>query len=102
MIKQKDIVKMFGDEIDSSNFTWDRYCGVVGIPIISIFDNPAALYNPQYKAIGWCRADKLPVRPRSQGIAIMFIEKTDEELFWTHVSDEFLETLLIRHSCINH
>lgn len=44
-------------------------------------------------AIGFCEANRLTMRPRTSGYAIMF-ERNDFEDVWCHLEEDFLDTFV--------
>lgn len=92
---ERHICEMFGQRLDSTSFTWEKYCGVVGVSVIAIFDYERAgnILNERFSCEGWCFANSLKVRPKSEGIAIMMYDQEEQEQVWCHISSDFFDTL---------
>jgi hypothetical protein len=91
--KQSGMAKeLFGEELNADSFTWQKYCGQVGISVAQIFGFEAKL-SEDFVPQGWTDATKLSVRPKTDGIAIMIWSKEFEEELWCHVSSDLLETM---------
>ncbi len=85
---------LFGDEISPSLFTWDKYCGRVGYSLSIIFDtiNYCGI-SDDFICEGWCVANKIEVRPKSDGVVIMLWHKENEEYTWCHASSDLIGTM---------
>ena len=66
----------FSYELYEPNY-WDR------LNLRNNFDITDIIRIAKDKAVGWCDANRLLVRPRSHMIAVMF-EDEDGEKFWFH------------------
>lgn len=82
------------EELDSSAFTYDNYETNYWSRLNLTWD---VLDEPFLKAlkthaIGYCRANYLPFRPRF-GYAIM-CEDEDFEKFWFHISEDLFNRLI--------
>ncbi len=73
---------LFGEEMNPDSFTYDKYCGFVGISAYQIFGLDNKL-SKEFVPLGWCDASKLKIRPRT-GIAIMLWSKEFKEELWCH------------------
>lgn len=98
--KKKDEDKasdLFGEKMNPDSFSWQKYCGQVGISVTQIFGFEAKL-SSDFIPLGWTDASRLSIRPRTDGIAIMLWSKEFEEELWCHVSSDFLGTLHLSKS----
>ncbi len=77
--------------MNSAKFTWEKYIGRVGFALTEVWNLKTNRALPGFTELGRCAASSLPVRPRSQGEAVMLLcEETGEE-FWLHAfSDELI------------
>ena len=78
----EQIEKVFGEKLDSTNFTWQYYCGTRGVSVLTILDMETALdiFNPRFTCEGWCYGDSLLGGfSKPNGIAVMLWDKEDEE-----------------------
>ena len=89
--------ELFGEEMNPDSFTWQKYCGQIGISVAQIFGFEAKL-SGDFTSLGWTDASRLSIRPKSDGIAIMLWSKEFEEELWCHVSSDFLGTLHLSKS----
>lgn len=75
-------------KINPEKFLFEIYIGRVGYSVnqvIDSFEQP----KPGFKILGYCEARRLPVRPRTEGFAIM-VEDTqlpEDNVFWLHVEN---------------
>ena len=99
IVLRSDIISMFDNEIDSTLFEWNLWCGNRGEGMLKVFSDPEKLISKGYAPLGWCYADKLQSRWKPDGIAVMFANLSGEE-FWLHVSSDYLETLLLKKQLI--
>lgn len=73
-------------KINPEKFLFELYIGRVGYSTNQVIDAREDL-KPGFKALGYCDARRLPVRPRKDGFALM-VEDTqlpEENIFWLHV-----------------
>jgi hypothetical protein len=89
----EEILALIGENLDSTTFTWDNYCGTLGVSSIAIFDSDDSLVNNRFSILGWCYADKLITRWKPKGIAIKLWDQDEKQEVWCHISDIFLDTL---------
>jgi hypothetical protein len=95
-LELSQIELLFGEKLDSTIFTWENYCGIVGISILRIFDRAEKsknLFNPDFECRGWCYSDSLIVRSKDTGISIMLWDKNSKSDVWCHVSNDLCVTL---------
>lgn len=103
LLTSEQVCQVFGDQLNSTHFTWEKYCGQRGVSTITIFDNEHDLLNKRFILCGWCHGESLPVRPRTSGYALMVYDREaeiSEESVWCHVSDIFAETLVRKFNLI--
>ena len=89
------------EELDPEVFTYDSHVMDYGdyldlsyscfSPIPEIKDKELHVALRKY-AVGWCKGDRLPYKPRTDLVGIM-CEK-DGERFWFHLMQETLDYLL--------
>jgi len=94
----EQIEKVFGEKLDSTNFTWQYYCGTRGVSVLTILDMETSLdiFNPRFTCEGWCYGDSLLGGfSKPNGIAVMLWDKEDEERVWCHISSDLFDTLYI-------
>lgn len=86
------------EELNPELFTWETYECDFGYrldlywnayPEIFQFDH--FITQLKKRAIGWCDASRVPVRPKSDGIAVMC--EDEDGKFWFHVLDQTAEAL---------
>jgi hypothetical protein len=93
-LTEKEIEKMFGEKIDSTKFTWQRYCGTRGVSVIRIFDNDNDIFNNRFTCDGWCYNHSLiGGLSKPEGIAVMLWDNEGKHLVWCHISMDYLDTL---------
>lgn len=73
-------------KISPEKFLFELYIGRVGYAVNQVIDS---FEQPKrgFKILGYCEARRLPVRPRTEGFAIM-VEDTqlpEDNIFWLHV-----------------
>lgn len=95
-IKTEDIIKLFGEEMNSGAFIWDDYCCKVGEHIGRVFpeDIDFSRPSPNYQVLGWSYANKIPVRPKTNGVVVMYWNNKEEYQFWMHVCDSIIQTMI--------
>lgn len=79
-------------ELPPSAFTWEKYCGKVGVSVTEIFKG---LYTSHEElrsnvhVVGWCKADKIRIRQRDEGYVILVVLRGEDwsEECWCHVLD---------------
>jgi hypothetical protein len=85
---------LFGEKLDSTIFTWQKYCGTRGLSVIRIFDTDSGIFNVRFDCRGWCHSDSLIGGfSKPSGIAVMLWDTVQLEDVWCHISDEFQVTL---------
>ena len=90
----EDIKELFNERLDSSLFESQKWVGLNGISIITVFDSDSGRpVNRRFDCRGWCYSDSLKVKSKSNGIAIMLFDNETREEVWCHVSMTLLETL---------
>jgi hypothetical protein len=74
-------------EISPSLFNWESYLSKRGYSGADLFTNWRQgrdfKINPEFKIIGWCPSNRLTIRPRTTGKAIM-LEDSFGEKVWAH------------------
>ena len=96
------IYELFGKELNPQQFAWNRWCGQMGVSVLTIFDSDGDnVLNPRFICEGWIDASKLVVRPKTQGIAILLLDTEYDEIVWCHVSKEYLHTLILKFDLKN-
>ena len=93
--------ELFGENLDSTIFTWQNYCGTVGVSVITIFDDDNEILNPRFTCEGWCKSDSLIVKSRKTGVAIMLWDKKLEEQVWCHMSEDLIDTMYLKDEISN-
>jgi hypothetical protein len=90
----KQIEQVFGEKLDSTTFTWQKYCGSRALSVITIFDNDNDIFNKRFVCEGWCYSDSL-IGGFSvpKGIAVMLWDKEEKHQVWCHISVDFLDSL---------
>lgn len=76
------------NEIPAIRFTWDKYIGRIGFGVHQVCNDAYATpirLNRDVFPIGYCKSDKLQIRQRTDGFAIMV--SMDGEEFWFHVNE---------------
>ena len=92
---EEEIYKYFGDKKKTTTFTWNRYCGQRGTSVMTIFDHKEGnIFNQRFVCEGWCYGNKLEVRPKNDGIAVMRLDTEYNEKVWCHVSEDLVQTLI--------
>lgn len=76
--------------LNPEKFSFELYVGRQAISYLEIYDFSGCGLKPGVKLLGYCKADRLRVRPRTEGYAIM-IELEDGTICWTHVGEYFFE-----------
>jgi hypothetical protein len=93
----KQLELLFGERLDSTTFTWDNYCGTIGYSLVDMYDtrqHKDLTFNIKYDCLGWCYANSLAVRTRTNGYAVMLWHKADGVKTWCHISESMAESLL--------
>ena len=75
-------------KISPEKFLFELYIGRVGYSVNQVIDSFDQV-KPGFKALGYCDARRLPVRPRTEGYALM-VEDTqlpEQTQFWLHVDN---------------
>lgn len=94
MTTNEQAEKIFGEKLDSTIFTWQNYCGVTGVSVLTIFDYDNGMINSRFICEGWCEAGSLISNmSKTQGVAIMLWDKDNKEQVWCHVSKDLTDTL---------
>lgn len=70
-------------EISPERFTWERYISHFCYSIGQVYDHTGA-FCPDVEVIGFCAANRLSVRPRTLGRAVMVRFPETDETFWCH------------------
>ena len=92
----KEITELLGERLDSTNFTWQYYCGTRGVSILRIFDaNDGVGFNSRFICEGWCYGHSLMGGMDKKGLAVMLWDKEDGEKVWCHISPEYFNTLYL-------
>lgn len=76
-------------KISSSRFTWDNYCGTVGLSSNLFWNydkNSRHFKRRNFEIIGYCDAEELQVRKRD-GYAVLVY--TEGEEVWFHVFSDY-------------
>ncbi len=76
------------NEIPAIRFVWEKYIGKVGFAVCQCVNDAYATplhLNPDVTPIGYCMANKLQIRNRTEGFAVMV--EMDGEEFWFHVGE---------------
>lgn len=92
----EQVEKMFGEKLDSTIFTWQKYCGTRGVSVLTIFDNDNEMLNDRFLLEGWCNAHSLPCISKNEGFAIMLWDKKSKNKVWCHISVDYSTTLYHR------
>jgi hypothetical protein len=84
-------VKLWGERLDSSLFTWLNHASILGIGSMDILnivrtDPRTHIVNPRFEATGWCYGDSLDLRPRPDALGVMFWDKVERQEVWCHVT----------------
>jgi hypothetical protein len=74
-------------DIAPENFTYERYCGKVGVSIDDLFIFGKSFNFKKFIVEGKCPGSKLPIRPRlnKDTYGLMVISKETGEYVWCHV-----------------
>lgn len=91
---------IFGTKMNSTSFTWNRYCGQRGVSIYYIFGDDD-IFTERYKCLGWCFANTLPVKSKDTGIAVMLWDECENNKVWCHISGSYLDTLIKKYKLQN-
>jgi hypothetical protein len=77
-------------QISPGKFLWEKYIAKQGISQLCIVDSAFEELQPGVKILGWCWAKDLPVRPRTEGKAILveFEDGPDIIECWLHCFEE--------------
>ena len=73
-------------EISPTKFVWEKYISKVGYSQLDIITPDFKRLCPGWRIVGWCPANRLAIRNRSEGKAIM-VESEDGEQAWLHCLD---------------
>lgn len=46
--KEEMAAELFGERLDSTIFTWQNYCGTVGVSVLQIFDCDEGIFHKVY------------------------------------------------------
>ena len=84
----KELTEKYGKGFTKSNL-YNFYSFYKAYPEIFQFDH--FITQLKKRAIGWCDASRVPVRPKSDGIAVMC--EDEDGKFWFHVLDQTAEAL---------
>jgi hypothetical protein len=95
-LELSEIELLFGEKLDSTIFTWQNHCSIVGTSVLTIFNRAEEsndLFNSNFECRGWCYSDSLIVRSKDTGIAVMLWDKHSKCDVWCHVSNDLSVTL---------
>lgn len=96
MITEEKIKFVFGEKIPSYKFQWENSCHATFnhldevLPIEDDYD-----FNDEFKIVGWCFAHEIGIRPKNEGIVVLFENKETFEETWFHFSDDLIDSLYL-------
>lgn len=89
------------EELNPELFTWDSYEYDFGHRLDSfwnaypeIFQFNDFIAQLKKRAIGWCDATRVPVKPKNEGYAVMC--EDEDGKFWFHILDQTANALGIK------
>jgi len=73
-------------KLSSSKFTFEKSAIRLGKSLPLIWNGPGKYSLESFvSVIGYCNAEDLEFRPRTNEFAVMFFDKDSKEEFWIHV-----------------
>jgi hypothetical protein len=70
--------------MNPEKFTWELHISKLCYAISEVWNWNTNRPFPRFKEFGRCPANRLPVKPKDRGEAVMLLDTETGDLFWLH------------------